>query len=226
MALKTAQMADSLLKELTETSAPRTKARQINIKDWEKFLEFDTFGDKQLEGLIGCCARFSWRIKDGEPPSWLTILGDSGTGKTHCARKIWDWAKRKFTWTKSSFIEEEIYWPELVGRLRDTEDRDAKEKLKDIAKWPVLFIDDIGAERDKTGYSSDLLNTLMGQRVNRWTIITSNLPLHKIAEVDVRISDRIIRERGNEMIEIEGLKSYALRKSQPGRSVLPSSDRD
>lgn len=202
------------------------KERQFSIRDWEKFLEFDSFGDKQLEGMMLCCARFCWRIKDDLEPSWLSILGDSGTGKTHCARKVWAWAKKKFVWAKMGFIEDEIYWPEMVGRLRDVDDKEGREKFKEMAKWPVLFLDDIGAERDKTGFSSDQLNSLMGQRVGKWTIITSNLPLDKIGEIDVRISDRMIREKGNELIELENLQSYALRKAYEGRKVLPQGDRD
>lgn len=124
------------------------------------------------------------------------------------------------------FIEDEVYWPEMVGRLRDVDDREGREKFKEMAKWPVLFLDDIGAERDHTGFSSDQLNSILGQRVGKWTIITSNLPLHKIAEIDVRISDRMVREKGNELIELEGLKSYALRKAEEGRRSLPSGDRD
>jgi DNA replication protein DnaC len=77
-------------------------------------------------------------------------------------------------------------------------------------KWPVLFLDDIGAERDTTGFAAEQLNTLLGRRVGKWTILTSNLALDGIAGIDPRIADRIIRQP-NLYLEVETL-SYSLRK--------------
>lgn len=230
METKTAQMAGNLLSELTAPSAQPTKERHLNIKDWERFLEFDSCGEVQLERLIGCCARFCWRVKDhikdqSIKPCWLSILGRSGTGKTHCSTKVWDWARRRFAWHSFDFYEQVIYWPEMIGRLRDTTDRGARPMLKEIAAWPVLFVDDIGAERDSTGFASEQLSALLGQRARKFTILTSNLSLEQLAGIDPRISDRIIRENGNQYIDLD-LMSYALRKKQVAHSQLPPSDRD
>lgn len=201
------------------------KERPISIKDWEKFLEFDAFHERQLEELIGCCARFCWRMKDGCQPSWLTILGKTGSGKTHCATKVWNWARGRFKWDRFSFYEQTVYWPEMVGRLRDVEDRGGRQMFKELAAWPVLMLDDVGAERDHTGFASEQMVALLGQRVKRWTIITSNLSLDQLAAIDPRISDRIIRENGNEFIDLD-VMSYALRKREMAHSQLPPSDRD
>lgn len=78
-------------------------------------------------------------------------------------------------------------------------------------KWPLLVVDDIGAERDTTGFAAEKLNTLLGARVGKWTVITSNLYLEQLGGIDPRISDRIIREPGNQYIELT-TTSYAVRK--------------
>lgn len=97
--------------------------------------------------------------------------------------------------------------------------------FKELAAWPILFLDDIGAERDKTGFSSEQLCALLGQRAKKWTILTSNLSLENLGEVDPRISDRVIRENGNEYVDID-VVSYAIRKKSIAHSQLPPSDRD
>lgn len=109
-------------------------------------------------------------------------------------------------WRRAEFIQDEIYWPKFVSELRGG---DAFEKFRDMWKWPVLFLDDICAERDTTGFTSEQLNTLLGCRENKWTIITSNKLLHQIAELEPRIADRIIRAP-NIFVEVVG-KSYSLR---------------
>ena len=63
----------------------------------------------------------------------------------------------------------------------------------DFAKWPVLFLDDVGSERDSTGFATEELVTLLLKRMNRWTIITSNKTPEGIRTVDERIYSRMIR---------------------------------
>lgn len=144
---------------------------------------------------------------------WLSLIGKTGTGKTHCARRLWDWAETRFEWTRFEYIQMPIYWPAMIRDLRAGE---RYHELRELAEWPVLMVDDIGAERDTTGFAAEQLNTLLGCRVGKWTIITSNLMLHQLAGIDPRISDRIIREPGNELVEIDTV-SYALR----GTNTLP-----
>ena len=79
--------------------------------------------------------------------------------------------------------------------------------------WPVLFLDDIGAERDTTGFASEQLNTLIGCRADKWTILTSNLFLEQLGLIDLRIADRIIRAP-NHFIEVN-TKSHAIESRLP-----------
>jgi DNA replication protein DnaC len=158
-------------------------------------------------------------VKHAQEPRWLSILGNTGVGKTHCAKRLWEYAEARFDWHKFEFIHREIYWPKFVSDLRGGT---GFEMLTEMQRWPVLFLDDIGAERDTTGFASEQLNTLLGCRMNKWTILTSNLGLGQLGEIDPRISDRIIR-KPNIFIELN-TKSHSLRK-EVLCSALPPSDR-
>lgn len=160
--------------------------------------------------MIEACARFCLRTKTTYRPSWLTLLGKTGTGKTHCAEQVWKKRHVHFNWRKTEWCPSKIYWPEFVALLRSGE---AYERIRDMANWPMLFLDDICAERDTTGFASEQLCALLGQRAGRWTIITSNKTLQQIADLDVRLADRLVREPGNELVEVIS-QSYFLRKKK------------
>jgi DNA replication protein DnaC len=158
--------------------------------------------------MVEACARFCLRTKGAAIPSWLTLLGDTGTGKTHCADAVWRKRHGKFDWRNCDWSPHKIYWPAFVLSLRSGE---AYSKVSDMARWPMLYLDDICAERDTTGFAAEQLCTLLGQRQSKWTIITSNRTVAQIAEMDVRLADRIVREPGNELVEVNTV-SYAMRQ--------------
>lgn len=156
--------------------------------------------------MVEKCADFALDFKEAKSPRWITFLGKSGTGKTHCARRLWNHLSALLDWRSCGFNKREIYWPRFVSELRSG---GAFENFRDLWKWPVLFLDDICAERDTTGFTSEQLNTLIGCRENKWTIITSNKLLHQIAELEPRIADRMIRNP-NTFIEVKTC-SHSLR---------------
>lgn len=193
---------------LTAMQAQPTKAEPVNTAAWAEWLEIETLNDPQLEAMAAACGRFILRFKARQSPAWLSLLGDSGVGKTHCADRVWRWLAARFNWADCEFIHRKIYWASLIRDLRGGKRYD---ELRELSEWPVLFLDDIGAERDTTGFAAEQLNTLLGTRVGKWTILTSNLMLEQLAGIDVRIADRIIREPGNEFIEVK-TESYAVRQ--------------
>ena len=99
-----------------------------------------------------------------------------------------------------------IFWPDFIQKLRAG---DAFEKRQEMKRWPVLFIDDIGAERDPSGFAAEELNTLLGCRIDRWTLITSNKDADGIKAIDGRIASRLIRDR-NKVVCIKA-GDYALK---------------
>lgn len=189
-----------------------TKETAVNIETWAKWLEVNTYGEKELETLVRYCATFARGVVNNHrPPFWLSILGKSGTGKTHCAHRLWE-LQDKLDWSRTSYIGHKIYWPGFVEQMRELiREGFGTSKLIDIAKWPLLILDDVGAERDASGFATEKLNMLLGSRVGKWTVITSNLTLQGLSLIDKRIASRIVREPGNLVIEMEKTKDYGLR---------------
>lgn len=153
------------------------------------------------------CAQFGQALRASAAPRWLSLLGLTGTGKTHCAARLWESSLGRLSWLKCRYQPHKIYWPRFVSELRDG---NSFARHRDMMDWPVLFLDDICAERDTTGFASEALNTLLGARMNKWTIITSNLLLEQIGAVDPRVADRMIRPP-NLAVSVK-TQSYALRK--------------
>ena len=202
-------LAQIIPNALTATSARPTKGLPVNIADWAGWLRLETHRDPELEALVGVCAAFATAFKRCEAPRWLSILGVTGTGKTHCARRLWEHLRGRSDWSHSVYLPQVVYWPQFVSELRGGQ---AFDQFRDLWRWPALLIDDIGAERDTTGFASEQLNTLLGCRVGKWTLMTSNLMLEQLGSVESRIADRMIREP-NLFIEVN-TKSHSLRRHE------------
>lgn len=161
----------------------------------EKFAEWirlQTFDDPELEKLVDACQEFYNAFDLKQSPRWLSLIGTSGAGKTHCAKKLWHACYRRLDFTRCEFIPQVIYWPDFVQRLKAG---NAYEMRNDMKRWPMLFLDDVGADRDTSGFAAEELNTLLGCRLGRWTLLTSNLEFEAIAKIDGRISSRLIRDQ-------------------------------
>lgn len=200
-------MAQLTKAALTGTKAPSTPPPQVNTANWAKWAEFETCDDPQLTAMVAAMARFILALKEGGQPRWLSLLGTTGNGKTHLASRAWKFAQRRFDWSRTHYVPSVIYWPDFVDELRGGGVYDHYEDMK---RWPALMVDDIGAERDTTGFASEKLNTLLGCRTDKWTILTSNLGLDQIEAIDRRISSRIVR--GANMWVESSAQDYAIRK--------------
>ena len=77
-------------------------------------------------------------------------------------------------------------------------------QYNDMKRWPYLVIDDIGAERDPSGFSAEKLTTVLGCRGGRWTVITGNLSLAQVEAMDVRIASRMHRD-GSRVVEVTAM---------------------
>ena len=73
----------------------------------------------------------------------------------------------------------------------------------------LLVLDDFGAER-VTSLIEDATYRLFNNRLGRWTFITTNKTYEAIAEMDVRLSSRMIRD-GN-IFHATTAIDYAMRK--------------
>ena len=169
-----------------------TLSPAVKSSDW---LGIRTHGDPELEKLRRCAEGFLDDLAAGVSTRWLTLLGDSGTGKTHSATAIWREARRRLGGvldpSSCQYQTRIIYWPQFIDRLRSGE---GYEELRDMQRWPLLIIDDIGAERDTTGFAAEKMNTLLGCRTGRWTVLTTNVAWEEWERREARIASRMIRD--------------------------------
>ena len=161
-----------------------------SLERFAAWLNFDLCGDDDLRLMVAGCCEWAHSFKSNHAPRWISLLGRSGTGKTHCAEKLWRWASVRADFNKAEYHPHAVLWPVFVQELRAGK---AFEKRTDMQTWPVLFLDDIGAERDPTGFAAEELQAMLARRLGKWTIITSNRTIEKLAEVDERIASRLIR---------------------------------
>src|SRR5260370_21105980 len=111
---------------------------------------FGTFGENKLCEMLTAAKDFVRDMAIGATPRWLSLLGWSGTGKTHLARGI----SRFFNANVSVYIDPEtganlsrrggfIGWRKIIDHLRGGEYGIIHAVCDD---W-VLALEDIGAER-------------------------------------------------------------------------------
>ena len=190
------------MQELTTPASP-PMALNPKFADW---LGFKTFGDPELVKTATAAQEWASAFKSKSDRRWLSLVGSSGTGKTHIARRLWQYAQENCDWSRFDYFPKMIFWPDFVQKLRAG---DAFEMRQEMKRWPVLFLDDIGAERDPSGFAAEELNTLLACRIDRWTLITSNKDIDGLKAVDMRIASRLVR-RPNICVGIN-TKDYAER---------------
>lgn len=156
-------------------------------------------------------------------PRWLSFLGMSDVGKTHLAKEILAHVRKLPKpgllvysmegeapppgWSAGLLDSVFEYWPKLAAELFDSPDR-----FEHAMKAHLLVLDDIAAETDRTGWATSKLCTLLDQRLNKWTVITSNKSMQWIHEtMDARIASRLMRGRNVVLDDIQ-TKPYSMRK--------------
>ncbi len=135
---------------------------------------------------------------------WLSLLGASGCGKTHLARKVVEVLKAEGRGER--FVQ---FWS-WRGAMQHV--------LADgaVMRWlidrPVLVLDDIGTgftESTKArALNASLLYELLEGRLGKWTFLTSNLaPAHIEEQLDARIASRLYRGF-NEIVNMSEAGDY------------------
>lgn len=168
----------------------------------------------QLESMLQAAYHFVSDVKESKRPRWLTLLGTNGAGKTFLARKIWKWYRNESGLFRASVAGGEIVypgsfqsWPEMADLLQGNRGYD---ELEGLMSEKLVVLDEIGADRDKSGHVRDCLARLCSMRAGKWTILTSNLSLGDIQrELDSRIASRILRD-GSALVEVE-VPDFSLR---------------
>lgn len=131
-------------------------------------------------------------------PRHFMLCGQPGTGKTHTARKIYQWAKRMAipAWEAGKWPHPPrvvlFEWAKVVFESNEN----FKDWLFRVDDCDAIFIEDIGAEIDrfKTGEPAERFREVMNEFKDRWLFLTSNvMPEHWASHWDDRIADRLLR---------------------------------
>lgn len=171
-------------------------------------IRFETFGEPGLEQMATAANDLMAELPGGIHGRWLTLSGNSGIGKTFLMRQIFEAAKRvpAIASHPALKVPNQFWtWSDVVDELRDKKFW----LLKELAELNLLCLDDVGAE-NATSFSSERLYYLLNSRLGKWTVITTNKTVAQIAETDVRIASRLIRDK-NQVVACEAV-DYALRK--------------
>lgn len=181
--------------KLIATPEPSTTPANTLDFDWN----FDT-PTAEHRDAVNACARFCEDVA-AKRYRWLSLLGKSGRGKTHLARRIDAWRQTR---GKGLYF---YRWLDLVAQFRG--DRDTIPKFMercDINR--LLIVDDIGAGYE-TEFAAAVLAEIAERRVGKPTVFTSNLSLEQIAGIDSRIASRMFR--GNsEVFTFKAAPDYCL----------------
>ena len=186
------------------------------MKISEDYFDFKTDGDTKLISILEKAVSFS---NDYEPSKkegyWLTFLGSCCVGKTHLAKGILKYVKDHHAQYLNRYGAAQFrtnlfsYWPDIADALRGGD----YGRLNPLYSADFLAIDDLGAE-----YESDFINSklqqLLNKRLNKWTVITSNLSLNDFALKDERIASRLVRGK-NKVIQINATDYYLKHYANP-----------
>jgi DNA replication protein DnaC len=169
---------------------------------------------KDIDRMLTAAKRFSTGILLDESPRWLTLLGRSGSGKTHLAKKILEFWRARGRWKHVNGIignlttigdSRFVSWLKYLNRLRDGQ----RGEIISISETPFVVIDDIGTESG-SDFANEKLYDLLDSRCRKWTVITSNLGMEHLQKIDTRITSRMIR--GESVVVETQVEDWNLRR--------------
>lgn len=182
--------------EITQMSQRSSRAEDNKPLPKPKFnWDFDAYNG-ELKLALDQTRRFARAIQAGKKPYWLTLAGNSGTGKSHLARKT---AK-----ALKSIHRQHTYFRWITAlKLMRAGDYGVFDFLADTK---ILILDDIFA-----GFETELaiskLYEVLEYRQNKWTFITSNKLLDDIREHEARIASRMLRH-GSVVVQITKTQDF------------------
>jgi DNA replication protein DnaC len=176
------------------TNTVRERLFALSHLDQLKDLTFETFQPRGRVGLAEMQANSLElaynRAHDyaQDLNGWLLLQGDYGTGKTHLAAAIANFAVGMGVPTLFLTV------PDLLDALRfsySAEDTTFEERFDEIRNARLLILDDFGTQ-NATGWAQEKLFQIINYRyINKLsTVITTNLSLDEIeARIRSRLSD-------------------------------------
>lgn len=202
----------------------RNRLFSISHLDELKHLTFDTFdqrgrvgmNDKQLQSIewaYNHSLRFASSLN-----GWLLLAGGYGTGKTHLAAAIANYAVQMGVPTLFITV------PDLLDSLRfafDSPDTTFEERFEQIRNAELLILDDFGTQY-ATGWAQEKLFQIINYRyINKMPlVITTNLAMD---EIEARIRSRLLDPTLVDRVNIVA-QDYRRPVTDLGHSELSSLD--
>lgn len=146
------------------------------------------------EDCLTLAKEFCWFYDDfitKKSPRWISALGQTGTGKTEWAKRVRDAAKKRMT-------AQMFHWSNVCDKFLAKRDYGV---IGYMAELDFLVIDEIGLKDWK--HANRDLSALLNRRLGKWTVITSNLTQEELADIDVRIASRLVRD-DNRIVTMKG----------------------
>lgn len=148
-------------------------------------MTFDSFHDAENEWQTRMKA-IAKRYSESDLTHWLLMSGMSGTGKTHLCTAVSKHLMQK------GHVVKYVMWHDAVRKLSSFKYKieEYEKYMKDIINAEVLYIDDMfKSDKAEKGIAFEIINT---RYINRKpTIISTELNLQAIEEIDAAISGRI-----------------------------------
>lgn len=192
---------DEALKEC-ECLTQRKIHRELKNSGLEyefKTKTFDAFKTKNLYQKI--MKEKALHFIDSENPYWFTILGQSGSGKTHLCTAISNTLiNQGKTFKYFPFARDIIRIANGLKSFNPVIKKEAEELIEEYKKVDVLYIDDF--LKIKT---YDVVFELIDYRysANLKTIISSELSIQELLDYDVAIAGRIREKSGEFVVSIK-----------------------
>lgn len=142
----------------------------------------------------------------------LLLLGENGTGKTHCADAMHRWVSavgHGKTWFPTPGVRASLqslywHWPALLDSLKGGQ----WDLVEDCMNVPCLIIDELGGGHDPSGVGTDKLCQILSRRETMWTLITTNIlePSWE-TKFDRRVASRFFRNSTH--VDLSNVPDYS-----------------
>lgn len=189
------------------------------VEDLRKLSNLDAFADRTFESydadVAGVEEAFDAAVHYARNPhGWLFLHGNCGSGKTHLAAAIANYAMER---QKLSVLFAVV--PDLLDHLRATFDPGNgvayDDRFNAIRNAQLLVLDDLGTE-NTTPWAREKLYQIFNHRYNEQlpTVITSN---HDFKRIEERVLSRILDTRLTTYVHVDA-DDFRRRRVSPSAS--------
>ncbi len=185
------KMCDCLKEIIYNIEMERYPELAIMAESFEK-VDFSIYEEKS-EAYKKFCYKLKNHILNDTDKNIITLSGKAGIGKTYVASMM---IKEAVLHQKNVFIINAIELSGLFLKYHLAPIMDKQNILNDVLECDVLLLDDLGTEPIYNNVTCPYLYKILVERINKKTIITTNLTQTQISETyQERIFSRLFDKR-------------------------------